>query len=238
METHDRQNSINVQVNFFGPFITKKDIPTILDSESNGSKETMEREVLRAFFDLPFSAISQEMLERFAEATTSDSHSAIVPHTETFFKKLLKPLASAKKSYCLGDYLSTIALCGVATEMLAILIWDSNDIKLNENLISEEEEKSLFGRTFERHGQGQRLKILKAFGIIDEGEFKKLDEVRQIRRRYLHFWNRPPADEKKDALKILKISLISFKKFTGMGFSQDGRVKINPLLIKFLKGLS
>jgi len=228
---------IRVQLNFFGPFITRKDIPKVLDRESNEPKEKMNREVLQAFLNLPSSAISEEMLERFVEATADDSHAPIVPHTEKFYSRLLRPLALAKKSYCLGDYLSTISLCGIATEMLAILIWDANDIRLNKRLINRSDEKGLFGREFEKHGQERRLRILKTFGIINEEEFAKLNHIREVRRRYLHFWDRPPSDEKEDALKTLKYSLLTFRKFIDMGFSEGGKVKINPLLVKFLKKL-
>lgn len=72
------------------------------------------------------------------EATTEESHAAIVPHTKEIFERITKPLRSAKKYYCLGDYAATIALCGTVTEMLAILVWKINDVRLRGNPITEQ----------------------------------------------------------------------------------------------------
>ena len=74
---------------------------------------------------------------------------------------MLKPLKSAKKNYCLGEYPATIALCGVVGEMLPILLWKINDVRLKGQSITEEDEAGLFGKSFEKLNQDQRLKILK-----------------------------------------------------------------------------
>jgi len=138
---------ITGQINFFGPYLKKEDIPKILDPKFSDTILQFERDLFNWFFELPLSALSKEILERYVEATTQDSHTAIVPHTKEIFERLLKPLRSAKKCYCLGDYAATIALCGVVGEMLAILLWKINDVRLKGNPITEPDEIGIGNET-------------------------------------------------------------------------------------------
>lgn len=154
---------IIVQLNFFGPYVKKGDIPKLLDQNPPGTLLELQNDLLRSFFGLPSAILSREILERYVEVTTEETHTPIAPYTKEMFERLLKPLKSAKKNYCLGEYPATIALCGVVGEMLAILLWKINDVKLNGVPITEKEEIGLFGRSFEKLGQEQRLRILTTF---------------------------------------------------------------------------
>jgi len=89
--------TITVQINFFGPYLKKEDIPKILDPKFSDTVLQLERDLFNWFFELPLSALSNEILERYVEATTEDSHTAIIPYTKEIFERLLKPLRSAKK---------------------------------------------------------------------------------------------------------------------------------------------
>ncbi len=226
---------IAVQINFFGPFLKKEEIEKTLDANHSDNLIETQRDLLKWFFDLPFGALSREILERYVEVTTEDSYNPIVPHTPEIFNRLLKPLKLAKKSYCLGDYSSTIALCGVVGEMLAILLWKINDVRLKGNLITEEEERGLFGRTFERLYQNERLRILKTFGHISDDQYKIFIAVQESRRPYMHLWSTDLKNEKEDALETLKKSFQLFKEITGIGLADAGTVKINPLMLKLFK---
>ena len=154
---------ITVQFNFFGPFLKKEEIEKILDPKVSDLAYQHQRDLFKWFFELPFNSLSKEVIERYAEITTEESHCNIVPHTKEIFERLLKPLKSAKKNYCLSDYSTTIALCGTVGEMLAILLWKINEVRLKNNLITEQDEKGLFGESIEKLGQDRRLKILKTF---------------------------------------------------------------------------
>lgn len=227
---------ITAQINFFGPHIKKEEISKILNSEFSDTMIQVERDMLGWFFELPFSALSKEILDRYVEVT-ENSHMSIVPHTKEIFERLLKPLRSAKRCYCLGDYAATIALCGVVGEMLAILLWKINDVRLKGNPIAEQDEIGLFGKSFEKLGQERRLEILKTFGHILETQFNCFRDILGSRRPYLHFWNTGLRDERADALKVFKISLQLFKEVTGVGLADAGTVKVNPLLLKLFKDL-
>lgn len=230
-------NKIIVRFNVFGPYLKKGDIPKILDSKFTDAISQHQRELFNQFFELPLNALSKEILERYAEATTEESHTAIVPHTKEISERLLKPLHSAKKCYCLGDYAATIALCGMVGEMLAILLWKINDVRLKGNPITEQEEIGIFGSSFENLGQDKRLKVLKTFGHITETQLNNFDTIRRSRKPYLHLWTTDLKNEQADALDVFKKSFQLFKEITGIGLADAQTVKVNPLLMKLFENL-
>jgi len=229
------RRTITAQINFFGPYLKKEDIPKILDPKFSDTIRQLERVLLNSFFELPLNALSKEILERYVEATTEDLHTVIVPHTKEIFERLLKPLRSAKKCYCLGDYVATIALCGTVGEMLAILLWKINDFRLNGRPITEQDEIGIFSSSFENLGQDRRLKILKTFGYITETQYNSFDIIRKIRKPYLHLWTTDLQNEQTDALDVFKKSFQLFKEVTGIGLADAGTVKVSPLLMKLFE---
>lgn len=235
MTLREKKKTIVVRINFFGPYIKREEIAKILDPKFKNIIYNLQRDLLKAFFDLPLSALSPEILDRYVEVTTKDLILPIAPSTKKIFGRLLKPLKSAKKSYCLGDYLSTIASCGVVGEMLAILLWKINDVKLKGKPITEKQEKGLFNSTFEKLGQKRRLDILNTFGHIKETQYNSFISIKNIRRPYLHLWSVNLHNEKKDALITLKKTLQLFKEITGIGLADAGTVKVNPLLLKLFQ---
>jgi hypothetical protein len=226
---------IIVTLGQFGPYLKKENIEGCLQ----GTTFESIKEQLESFFGLPFNALSKEILERYIDITTEKYHVNITPHTEEIKYRLLNPLKLAKKSYCLGDYLLTMASCGVVGEMLAILIWKVNEVKIGSCPMSEEDEKGLFGNSFENLGQEKRLKVLKTFKFVNEDQFKDFSKIRDSRRPYLHLWKHKLSEsgEKEDALEVLKSSFKLFKEITGIGLATAGTVKINPLLKKLFKHL-
>ncbi len=226
---------VNVKINFFGPFLKKEDISKILDPKLvKGTNHEINRTILESFFELPASALSEKILKRYVEVTTKESHSFIVPHSKEVSDRLLNPLRLAKINYCLGNYLAVIACCGVVGEMLAILMWKINNVKLKGQTISKKQEEQLFNMTFENLGQERKLEILTAFGLITDIQKEWFNKIKTSRKKYLHAWSNNSQDEKKEALYIFKITFSLFKEVTGIGLADAGRVKINPLLLTFL----
>ena len=231
-----KQNHIVIQLNFFGPFLEKIDLPKILNPKTKeGTKEDLDKSLLNSFFDLPVELLSKEILERYIEITTRETHTSIVPHTERLFERLLKPLRSAKKNYCLGEYSATIALCGTVAEMLALLVWEINDIRLKGEQIGRKEEEGIFGKTFDDLVHARRLKILETFGFITGDQFKKFENIRKKRNSYLHSWSVDLSNEKQEALDLFKNIFQLFMEITEIGLADAGTVKINPKILKLFK---
>ncbi len=225
---------ILVQINFFGPYVKKEGIPKILDLKTT-APYNVQADLLQQFFELPFRALSQKILDRYVEITTKNLHISIAPYTKELSERLLKPLKAAKKNYCLGDYSSTIALCGVVGEMLAILLWKINEPRLKGKPITEEDEKGLFGSTFEKLGQKRRLEILETFGYINEIQYRNFVVIKNSRIPYLHLWSVDLKNDRKDALDTFKKAFQLFREITGIGITDARTVNVNPLLIKLFK---
>jgi hypothetical protein len=228
-------STIVVQLNFFGPYLKRDEIAKVLDPALSDTIFQHQRDLFQYFFGLPMNALSQEILQRYVEATTEESHTPVVPHTEAILERLLKPLKSAKKNYCLADYAATIALCGVVGEMLAILVWKINEVSLKGKPITEKEEVGLFGRSFEKLGQEKKLEILKTFGFITEAQFTSFKKIQDSRRPYLHLWTADLKNEQTDALDVFKKSFQLFKEVTGIKLADAGSVAVNPLLMKLFQ---
>ncbi|MDY0133365.1 MAG: hypothetical protein RBR53_11960 [Desulforegulaceae bacterium] len=237
MSNKKEQNRIEIQLNFFGPFLEDSDLNKILDLRVAGLKEEFDRDLLISFFNLPIEALSEEVIDRYIEVTTKETHTAIVPHTERLFERLLKPLRSAKKNYCLGEYSATIALCGTVAEMLALLLWEINEVRLRGQVIKKNEEKGLFGKNFDDLNHARRLNVLKTFGFISDNQFQKFEQIRKKRNSYLHSWTVNLSNEKQDALNSFKLIFQLFMEITEIGLADAGTVRVNPKILKLFNDI-
>ncbi len=190
---------------------------------------------LESFFDLPLLALSKGILERYIEITTDKLHLSMVPHKKEFDERLLKPLRSAKKNYCLGDYLATIASCGIVGEMLAILVWKSKKVSLKGNLLTEEDEKCLFGSSFEKLGQKRRLEVLKTFYHINDSQYKNFLLLKNNRRPYLHLWTADLGDEKEKGKECIEKAFLLFKEIINLRLENARSLSMNSSILGLLK---
>ena len=174
------------------PIVQNK--PLSFKAVDSGKEPTLEQ--VLEFLSAPRSPSDiGSLVRRYKEAKRELAVDVVIAHPK-IFEKILWPLRQATASYMLGSYVAVIALCGMVAEMLAIFRWDLSGVKI--------EEESVFGRTFEKLGQERRIKILLAYQQISKQSKDSFDEIRETRRRYLHFWSkdRTPDEEQKDALKV------------------------------------
>lgn len=222
-----------IQLNLFGPNLKNEDIKKVLSDLQYKRPETT---MIENFFKISISSISKEMLERYVESTESSTHASVTPHTEEVFAKIVSPLVSAKRTYCLGEYLATIALCGLSAEALAILIWRINDVMLKGVKLSCKQEYALFGndKGFDYLDQKRKLEVLKVFSFITKNQYDDFCFIRQVRNSNLHLLD-DKMIAKDDALKVLKKTLGLFKEVIKLEFIDGGKITINPLLLKLIK---
>lgn len=222
---------ILIQFNYFGAMITASEIESVLkaDEAPVDSAEEHRNQILQDFFGISLKAVTREMLERYVEVSANEHFTNIVPAIDN----LIKPLISAKRNYCFGDYPATIASCGIMSEMMAILVWQMHNMTLKGEPITEDQEKGLLGSTFEKLGQERRLQVLKTIGAITDEQIDKFNQIRGIRRTYLHFWEKNVPNERGAALQCLKMAFLLFKEITGVALNDASTVKANPLLVKW-----
>ena len=96
--------------------------------------------------------------------------------------------------------MATIALCGIVSEMLSMLVWlvNKNKFKVEGIEISETEEENIFGRQIHKQGQERRVKILKGLHFIDDISKGLFSEIRNVRKRHLHLWGSDTRKEEED----------------------------------------
>lgn len=179
-------------------------------------------------YDIP------DLIER-CKQIASESHRLIgAPNEEHILARLIWPLRHAKASYVVGNYLGTISLCGMVSEMASILLFEMSNIKINDVPMDEHAQKKLFGRSFEKLGQERRVSILSAYNLIDSNLKGCFDLIREIRRHYLHIYSYPHTDISNDALEVFTASIQIVTSILGLGIREDKFI-LNPLLLKYLE---
>ncbi len=115
---------------------------------------------------------------------------------------------------------------------MAIFLWRSANITIKGQPMTDGQEIKLFGYTFEKLGQERRIDILHAMSTIDEKQLQKFNDIRGLRRRYLHYWD-PSETEQKDALRITKISLGLAKDIADIQLDQGKIKSVSPSLLRW-----
>lgn len=156
------------------------------------------------------SAVTKEQFDRFKQLCLEEASLTIVPTGALMFENIFAPLRLAKKSYILGEYLSTIALCGMVGEMLALFIFKVKTTPPNGPDISEGVQKNKWGSSYERLGQEKRIDALQGLAFIDDETAKKFDFLRSARRPYFHFWQKKFNDLESDShqMYLKAVSLV------------------------------
>lgn len=173
------------------------------------------------------------LADRYREISTEPKRLFAAPAEPRILEKLVWPLRHAKASYMVGNYLGTISLCGMVAEMVAGLIFDMGEIRMNDKLIKEEEQKRLFGSTFEKLSQNRRTEVLSAYGLIDVEMKAELDLIRTKRRRYLHLWSQDHELLPGDARETYHAAVGIVVRTLGQDV-KDGKILLSPQLLKYL----
>lgn len=174
------------------------------------------------------------LVTRYQEISAEPVRLFAAPAEQRILDKLIWPLRHAKASYMVGNYLAVIALCGMVAEMLALLLWEVSEVQLNAREMSDDDEKALFGTTFERLGQERRIQVLSTYGLIDSAARGRFDTAKEIRRRYLHLWSQDHDSLPGDAVKSYYAAVALVATAIGQDVS-DGKIVINSRLVKYLE---
>lgn len=158
----------------------------------------------------------------------------VAPMERNILQKLVWPLRHAKGSYALGDYLGCIGLCGLVGEMVGILVWEISKPLLHGGPLYNDAKRLLRGQSFENLGQKRRIQILEELGLIKQESVKAFQDLRQIRRRYLHFFSKDHARAANDARKAYEYALIVVAAVLGQTVT-DGRIQLRPDLMEYLR---
>jgi len=133
----------------------------------------------------------------------------------------------------LGSFVASIALSGMVAEMLAMLLWELAQVHVNGQPITADEEKALFGSTFERLNQERRVSVLKAYGEIAEPVQAAFTEIRTLRRKYLHLWTQDHGQLAKDAAAAYHAAITLTIAVLGQDV-HEGRIRLRDKMLEYL----
>jgi hypothetical protein len=173
------------------------------------------------------------LVARYRAISTEPNRLFIAPLDQRVLDKLVWPLRHAKASYMVGNYLATIALSGMVAEMVALLMWEMTDSRIQERPMTELEEAALLGSRFERLGQERRVKVLAACGICDSTDEAAFDSIRIARRRYLHLWSQDHDQLPADAIASFHAAVGLVVRTIGQDV-HEGRLQLSPRFARYL----
>lgn len=174
------------------------------------------------------------LVSRYREISKEQQPLFIAPADERILTKLVWPLRNAKANYMVGNYLGTISLCGMVSEMVAILLFEMSEFRINERGMTQDDQTSVFGSSFEQLGQHRRVQILFTYGIIGNDMKSAFDLVRTKRKRYLHLWSQDHDMLESDAKDTYNSAVFIVVKVIGQDI-EDGKINLNPSLVKYLQ---
>ena len=180
----------------------------------------------------------ESLVSRYNEISKEKPRLFAAPAEQRLLDKLIWPLRHAKAGYMVGNYLGTIALCGMVAEMVAILLYEISNFSLNNKPMTEQDQINVFGRKFEKLGQDRRVQVLHAYGVIDDQLKKAFDLIRTTRNKYLHLWSQDHDQLPSDAIATYNAAILIAVSAIGQNI-RDGKLILNPSLVKYLaqKGL-
>jgi hypothetical protein len=173
------------------------------------------------------------LIKRYREISVEKTRLFAAPMEQRILDKLVWPLRNAKAAHMCGNYLGTIALCGMVAEMVAVLLFEISQFSLNNKPMSEKDQVSVFGRRFEKLGQERRVQILSAYGVIDGKLVEAFEHIRGTRNRYLHLWSQDHEQLPLDAISSFEAGVLLVISAIGQNI-KDGKLILNPALLRYL----
>ena len=172
--------------------------------------------------------------QRCGEVPLKGNYLAIVPSERNVLTKLIWPLKNARTSYVLGNYIGTLALCGMMAEMAAIAIFDIAEPQVDGKPVDRKRQIELYGCRFERLGQERRIQVLEELGIIRGPLVGAFQKIREIRRHYLHLWSHDHGAVQRDAAAVFEAAVLIAVELLGVRF-EDGKALLTPAMVRYLK---
>ena len=209
-------------------------VPTMGTSVAGTQSEPTPESVLDFLCTPGVDSDVEALVRRCREISSEPEPLFAAPADKRILDKLVWPLLHAKGSYILGNYLGTISLCGMVSEMLAVLIFEVADPQINGASMTETAQRELFGSSFEKLGQERRVSVLHTYGLIDDALKTSFDRIRRTRRQYLHLWSKDYDKLSVDAVACYRDALTIVESVLGQTI-RDGKLVLDPKLTKYLR---
>ena len=160
--------------------------------------------------------------KRYVEISEFDEQLQFFIEEQGLMENVFGPLRQAKTNYILGNYVGSIALCGIVAEKMAILIYRMN--KPNSTKLEDFDKE---------YSQAKRIRVLQEESLIEDNSAEDFDYIREARRSFLHHWLTPEEGTAEQTLRAyaaairLVLVVVDYK-------NVDGRLILNSKFMKFL----
>jgi hypothetical protein len=178
-----------------------------------------------------------KMRQRYAEISCKEYEPIIAPDYPNIMKNVISPLIQAKLCYVLGMPVACIAQAGLVGEMVAIWRFQMLKFQVNGKIADEKAQDQLFGRAFDKLAQEQRINVLRALGDLDDDTYKALNDLRGVRRQYLHFMIEPQKDSDADARSAYKNACFVVHRTLDIKLSSEGQFVFPPRVMEYIKDI-
>lgn len=175
-----------------------------------------------------------ERRRRYEELQCEIEEPEFVPDHPIITDQVLRPLREAKYCYVLGMFVACISQAGLVGEMVALWRFRMLEPELNGKSLDEELQKLVCGDRFDRLGQHRRVEVLRAIEEISPLLLESFNRLREVRRKYLHFFIEPMADIEADARLALKCACDLVRLTLDLS-RVENRLTISDKLKQFLK---
>ena len=156
-----------------------------------------------------------------------------LPFNPDLHAKVIAPLKQAYGAFVTGNYLSTLAQCGMIGEMIAIFDFEVGASGSRAEPIDPKKGKPITLKRFEELGQEARISILLHNRFIDSSCSESLGKIRNTRNNYLHLWSQSHQQVENDAYQVL-CEAIKLIKATFFLLDQEQKTKIKPEVGRYL----
>lgn len=178
--------------------------------------------LLRAFCSSHAPSDTSDCKKRYVEVREFDEQLQFFIEEQGLMENVFGPLRQAKTNYILGNYVGSIALCGIVAEKMAILIYRMN--KPNSTKLEDFDKE---------YSQAKRIRVLQEESLIEDNSAEDFDYIREARRSFLHHWLTPEEGTAEQTLRAyaaairLVLVVVDCK-------NVDGRLILNSKFMKFL----
>ncbi len=223
---------VSAHINLFGAW-DPKFTPQQVFARAEGTDQI--RSLIEYVLDLQPEGLTEAAIGRFAEISPQELYLPVVPDEQRLVQRLLRPLKSSKRLYCLGEFLGTIALAGLVGETLAMLAFRMRKIQLDGKALDGNQEQQLFGKEFDKLDQSRRIEILDCFGVINAQQKQQFSDLRGTRNKYLHLWEVDDSQIQGDARKSFLHAMRIFKEISNINVDLSGAFTMNPALLEYVR---
>jgi hypothetical protein len=177
------------------------------------------------------------MRQRYCDVTNETGEPFVVPRHDAIMRHVVRPLIEAKQCYVLGMPVACIAQAGLVGEMVALWRFRMLQPHLDGPPRDEELQKLLRGREFDKLGQEERVRILRAFDPMDNETVQAFGGLRSLRRDYLHFMiEKKRRDVDKDARLALRHANMLVTKTLNVSFD-EGMIVLPPDVMRYIQDI-